>query len=370
MPKTRLKKRPDGRYQGKILVGVIDGKNKYRFVYGRSPGEVEDKLAILRVELGKGVDLTQPTSLSFWIDRFLSRTEQTQTEEWHATCEARAERWRSALGKYDITQISTADLEDVLLAIAKRNPATGKPSSKKTINEYASVIRRVFALAVKNRAITYDPSAYIEINIAAPKHHRNAITDAQMTAIRNTPHECQLPCLIMIYAGLRLGELAALTWSDVDLANRTILVNKSYNFKNCTVKAPKTNAGTRTVPIPVPLLEALTGAPHTALLVCPHHGRVYTRAAWEYALEQYGKMLGFTIHAHELRHTYATILFEADVDMLTAQHLLGHADSQTTLQIYTHLREAKRAASVCKLDAYLAPDHSEKLTTNLTTITG
>ena len=352
---AKKKARADGRYQGKILVGVIDGKPKYKYVYAKTEKELKDRLAVLRVELGKGVDLTQPTSLSFWIDRFLARTEQTQTEEWHATCEARAERWRAYLGKADITQITTADLEDVLLSIARCNPVTGKPSSKKTVSEYASVIRRVFALAVRNRAITYDPSAYMEITTTAPKHRRDAITDAQIAAIRQTPHECRLPCLIMIYAGLRLGEVAALTWSDIDLQTRSILVNKSYNFKTCCVKSPKTAAGTRTVPIPAPLLEALTDTLRTALLVCPHNGRVYTRSAWEYALEQYGDLLGFTVHAHELRHTYATILYEAEVDVLTAQHLLGHADSQTTMQIYTHLRDAKRAASVAKLDAYLSP---------------
>ena len=356
---AKRKARADGRFQGKIRTGTVDGKPQYKYVYAKSDKELKDKLAVLRVDIGKGVDLTQPMSLSFWIDRWLKRAEQTQTEEWYATCEARAQHWREALGSYSIDQITTADIEDVLLDLARRNPVTGKPSSKKTLNEYASIIRRVYSLAAQNRVITFDPSVYITIYKSAPQSSREAITDAQIDLIRATPHECRLPCLIMLYAGLRLGEAAALTWTDVDLQARTITVNKSYNFKTYSVKPPKTKAGNRTVPIPAPLMEALASTSRTAMLVCPHNGRVYTRAAWEYALEQYGKQLGFAFHAHELRHTYCTILYEAGVDVLTAQHWMGHADAQTTMGIYTHLRDQKQAAAVCKLDAFLTLQKSD-----------
>ena len=59
-----------------------------------------------------------------------------------------------------------------------------------------------------------------------------------------------------------------------------------------------------------------------------------------------------TLTAHSLRHGYATILFEADVDVHTAKKLLGHADIKTTMAIYTHLREKKQHESVDKLKAY------------------
>lgn len=353
----KRKARPDGRYQGKVQVAVIDGKPKYKYVYAKTRKELEQKLAELRVELGKGADLSQPMTLAFWIDRWLARSEQTQTESWHATCDVRAQFWREALGSEDISRINTADLEDVLLALAKRNPRTGKPSSKKTLNEYISIIRRVFALAAQNRVITYDPSQYLAKDKNAPQSRRDAITDAQIDLIRNTPHECRLPCLIMLYTGLRLGELAALTWSDVDLTARAITVNKSYDFKAHALKTPKTAAGVRTVPIPALLLPELLHAPRTALLVCPDRdGAPYTSSRWRNQIAAYSRLVGFTLRAHELRHTYATILYEAGIDVLTAQRLMGHADSATTMSIYTHLREQQRAASIARLDAYLSPE--------------
>ena len=352
---AKTKARADGRHQGKILVGVIDGKPKYKYVYAKSDKELRDKLAVLRVELGKGADLTQPTSLSFWIDRFLARTEQTQTEEWHATCEARAEFWRAALGKYDITKITTADLEDVLLDLARKNPKTGKPSSRKTLNEYRGVVCRVFALAVRNRVLTYDASKYLEMPKNGPKHTRTAITDADIAKIRETPHECRLPALLMIYTGLRWGEVAALTWSDVDLQKKQLTVNKSYNFHSHELKQPKTAAGVRTVPIPDLLAEIMEQEPRASLLVCTHNGKMWTNSSWKFAFNKYMQQLGIETTAHCLRHTYATLLYEAGVDVLSAQHLMGHADSSTTMSIYTHLREQQQAASVAKLNDYLSP---------------
>ena len=355
----KRKPRADGRYQAQIRTGTIDGIAQYKYVYAASQKELNDKLAALRVEIGKGADLTQPMSLAFWIDRWLQRSAQTQTEEWHAVCEARADYWKDRIGREQIDRITTADLEDVLLELAKRNPKTGKPSGKKTLTEYASIIRRVFALAVQNRVLTFDPSLYLTIQKDAPRSRREALTDVQIAAIHKTPHECRVPCLIMIYTGLRLGELAALTWTDIDLDAATILVSKSYNFKTGTVKPPKTAAGERTVPIPAILLPELRSAPRTSLLVCPHNGAVWTQGAWKNQFEGYLKLLGFTTSAHCLRHTYATILYEAGIDVLTAQHLMGHADSATTMGIYTHLRDQEKAASIAKLDAYLSPEKNQ-----------
>lgn len=346
--------RADGRYQGKLLVGVTDGKPKYRYVYGKTQKEVNDKLAALRVELGQGVDLTQDRALSYWIDRWLRRTEQTQEPGWHATCEARANVWRDRLGRMPVDKITPADLEDVLLDLAKENPVTHKPTAKKTLVEYRNIISRVYAFIIQNRVVTFDPTEHLTVSREAKKEQRHAITDEQIEKILSTPHRTQLPCLVMLYAGLRLGEMCALTWSDIDFDNNLIFVNKSFSFQTQRVKGTKTAAGERRVPLTDPLRAALLEAPRTALLVCPaSDGSWYTRSAWRNAAEQYGKALGFPVEAHCLRHTYATLLYEAGVDVLTAQRWMGHADPQTTMKIYTHLRDQHEADAVQKFTFFV-----------------
>ncbi len=67
----------------------------------------------------------------------------------------------------------------------------------------------------------------------------------------------------------------------------------------------------------------------------------------------YQKNTGLTITPHQLRHAYATILYEAGIDVKAAQSFLGHSNIQTTMDIYTHLSEAKKIDSVDVIDRYL-----------------
>jgi integrase len=60
--------------------------------------------------------------------------------------------------------------------------------------------------------------------------------------------------------------------------------------------------------------------------------------------------------AHQLRHTYATMLYDAGVDVLTVQRLLGHADVQATMRIYTHLSKQKEQQSIAALNAHIGSE--------------
>lgn len=365
---AKLKKRPDGRYQGKLRIATVDGAPKYKFVFGKSPAEVNEKLAALRVELGAGVDLMADRKFSFWADRWIRKQEQIQTPEWHSQCRFRAEVWKAALGDRELARINTADLEQVLYTIAEKNPHTGRKSSKKTIVEYKDVIQRIFTYALQNRVITFDPSAYLTCPAGTPKKTRRALTPEEIAAVAGTEDEARLPAMIMIYAGLRLGEVAALTWSDVDLAKKTITINKSLNFRSKAIKDPKTDAGVRTVPIPQPLAAALASAPRSSIFVCPHNGAAYTIGSWNKTWQRFKRRIGLDVSAHYLRHTYCTLLYEAGVDVLTAMYFMGHADAATTMQIYAHLRAQKKLQSVTKLDAYLQNEKTDEITKKQTVL--
>lgn len=81
-------------------------------------------------------------------------------------------------------------------------------------------------------------------------------------------------------------------------------------------------------------------------------GGRFTEAAWNKLLEGLIEELGFEFDWHSLRHTYASILYEAGVDTLTAKELLGHSDVKTTMGIYTHLSERGKKHSISKLDDF------------------
>ena len=149
----------------------------------------------------------------------------------------------------------------------------------------------------------------------------------------------------------------ALTWRDVDTVAKVLTVNKSvyYVGNAAQVKPPKSKAGNRTVPIPDAILPALRGHRRGSMLVCPavKTGGLMSRQAFTSAWRSYQHYLNIAaggkdasrsrpkiaavepFTAHQLRHTYATMLYDAGVDILTAQRLLGHADPQTTMRVYS-----------------------------------
>lgn len=189
----------------------------------------------------------------------------------------------------------------------------------------------------------------------------------------------------MMLSGLRRGELAALTWNDVDLKGRTITVNKTMEYPpNQPPKLrplTKSAAGMRTVDIPQRLADYMAAMPRDNVLVIhTTDGRVMTATAWEALWKSYMRLLNIKygtrtladlekmkkpgqrkfdmtippITLHWLRHTFCTLLYLAGVDVVQACAQMGHADVSTTLKIYTHLDAVHKRKSVDKLDCYLA----------------
>lgn len=354
MPKKSNKTRADGRIQGRVYLGTVDGKKQYKYVYGKTQKEVNQKVAELKVKLGKGVDITLNNSLSRWCELWLDYVEDSLTYERYRTQKQRLAPFIAELGNYDINTINTPDIDRIIKKIEKHNPRTGKPTAKKTLIEYRAVISRVYEYAIQNRVTDFNPCKYVNIPKSAAKNTREPISDKDIEKIRNSSEPMTLPAMLMCYAGLRRGELCALTWNDIDFNKRIIHINKSYNFKQQEVKTPKTEAGTRDVPIVDILYDYLLSVKKTSVLVVTDNGKPYTEGRWLKEFNKFCKTVGIDTTAHCLRHTFATLLYEADVDIFTTKEVMGHAELSTTREIYTHLRDNQREKSLKKLNEYLA----------------
>ena len=364
MPKKSNKKRADGRIAVQVYIGTIDGKRKYKTVYGKTQKEANLKADELKVELSKGITCLsgENKTFSFWASAWLKKLEKTATPEWLRTCTVRTEPWVDALGSADITKITTFELDNVINDIRNCNPYTQKPSSRKTLVEYRNVIHRIFEFCIQNRVVDFNPANYITLPQAQQKQIRQPLTDEQINYFWETPHVLQVAALIMIYTGPRRGEVCALNWTDFNLNKNTVTIDKAVNFKNNgVIKSPKTDAGYRTNPIPKLLADFLRTLPRTSLQVVNNNGVPFTNSTWNSAWNNYISIIrekynvpDFNTSAHCLRHTYCTLLYEAGVDVLTAKELMGHADITTTMGIYTHLRQEREQKSIIKLDNYLS----------------
>ena len=377
------KKRADGRYVTQIYLGRDEnGKKQYKSVYAKSLPALKEKEAEIRRQLGMGVDLlSQRDSFATWADDWLRLKEtegitSRQMDNYRHTVTV----WKDELQGYEIGQVRADDIERVLVALVENG------YSQRTVSLYRSTIRQIMRRAV-GRVIPTNPEEQVHLAAVGRKEEsRRALTAEEQQWIWDTPHRAQAVAVIMMLSGLRRGELAALTWSAVDLTARTITVNKVMEYDSNGVPSlrhvTKSAAGMRVVDIPQKLADYMAQMPRDNVLVIHTvEGRVMTTSAWvklwrSYMRElniKYGertpadlerlqsskpgpKVLDMTIPPitlHWLRHTFCTLLYLSGVDVVQACAQMGHADVSTTLRIYTHLDSIHKRKSVDKLDEYL-----------------
>lgn len=235
----------------------------------------------------------------------------------------------------------------------------------------------MFASAVGDRIASFDPTETAIVPNGEKGSHR-AITDHERKLIHDTDHRFRIAAFVMLYAGLRIGEVMALDIDkDIDFDKKVIHVTKSLRWDDGAHPiqvSPKTKAGFRDVPLFSPLANELQG--HHGLVISSVKGKPLTHSAfmsvWKSyikALEEtlnggrsrawYGKLKTdtedlppwkhVTIRCHDLRHSFATYIRSAGVDLKTAMIWMGHDDQSMLLKIYDHpdedriLREAQNA---------------------------
>lgn len=388
---VKNKKRADGRVKSSVYIG----NGKYKYVYAKNNRELEKKVQEVKLKLGKGIDVSADRdTFGEWAQRWL-KIKKTQVSDKQYKAYAGRVKRLSELSDCQISKIRTADLQSVIFKLSDDGMA------KLTLERYKSVFRQIMELAIENRVMDYNPANGVKIpntETDDDKDPRRALTEEEQAWITApTNHRGQLPAMIMMYAGLRRGELIPLTWRDIDIDNRTITVNKAAEVidgKMHIKPRTKTEAGMRVVHIPKKLADYLKEQPRGEnLLVCPDtKGRMMSESAWKRLWDSYLAELNFNFGdftnvtvtdestgrlkkfekpasrfapvkipfviprftAHWLRHTFITMMYFAGVDVMTAKEQAGHADIKTTMDIYTHLDKQYKQKQISKLDEFLS----------------
>ena len=377
MSKKKNKPRADGLIRSRVMIGRDEeGKKKYKYVSGRTQKEADYKADLIRAQMRKGIDISAgDDSFDAWRDRWLALKETELTEAQYNLNKTRAMYYSELLGARKIGQVKPYELQQVINDLAAQNPYTSRPTAKGTLREIVRVAERIFRFAQENRAIDYNPATAVKVPQTAPQRKRRSLSATERVWIDETTHNAKLPAMLMMYAGLRRGEVGALLWSDIDLDAAEIHVSKSYDYKHDMLKLPKSAAGYRTVRIPAKLVDYLRSVKQdTLLVVTAAGGQMMTASAWRRLWESYlcelnvrygnpekrskfdPRGVPMTIRPftpHCLRHTFCTLMYEAGVDVLVAMHQMGHSDVKTTLSIYTHLAAEHLSKDMSKLDVFL-----------------
>lgn len=360
----------DGYKRHQITYVDATGRACRKRLVARTDREMDEKINNFNREIGRGfIGFDSSTTLKDWSEYWLTASKQnTVKPTTYRDYAALVSRLNDALGSRTVSGITPMELQGTLNAVSGM--------SVSLIRKYRNTIRAIFDAAEVNGLVSKSPASRLDTPKGTKGTHR-ALTDHERIICTRVAaqHRFGLCAMLMLYAGLRRGEAVFFDVDrDVDFAAGTLTVRGACWFDGNAGKdgSTKTAAGERTISIFAPLrpfLEAHRGqgrAFHTA-----GNGpvtRTAFRRAWESyitavsdaqngfirrwpKLDENGVPLPYiesTIRTHDFRHTFATMLFDAGVDVKTAQHLLGHADVGVTMSIYTHLSNLKQAQSISK----------------------
>lgn len=357
-----MKARTDGRCCIRMEIEPFpDGRRKQKCFYGATLAECERKKSAYIKECTAGVQTVPPypvpaITVRDWVDRWLTAYCAGMHYSARNTTQINCAKINAAMGDQWLHEIRQYDVQ--------RLAALSAHYHKSTVDKLKRTINSVFRRAVENHLLSLNPACCVAWRHSGEGTHR-ALSDADIHTITRLSgqHRAGIWAMLMLWAGLRRGELMGLRWEDIDMERQTIYVRRAAHFEanSAIVGATKTDTSIRSIPMLKPLLEALRGLygpQRSAFVCCTADGRAMTETAWRRAWQSYlyhlSKVKVSQIRPHDLRHTYASILYDAGVDVLTAQRCLGHASPEITMKIYTHLSAQKQATSMDKADAYSA----------------
>ena len=337
-----MKQRKDGRW---LKVITIDGKKLYFYSTASTERAAEKDIQkqILLYTEKKEKGKTFHEVLEEWKEK---KMEELPITTWNKSYRA----YSDALNDYfqkSIKEITAGDINRLYLILAD------KGYSQKTVSMYKSVLNQIFSLALIKGYVDRNFVLSVPIPKGLPKLKRKMPEDKDLKIIKEHWEGFDLLPYFLLNSGLRISEALAITDEDFNFENNIIHVDKKIihdGNKPLLIHETKTEAGTRDVILLDRLAEKIPK--FKGILFCNSDGGYLTKKQLSNRWKAWQKKYNTTVTAHQLRHGFATMLFEAGIEAKDAQDLMGHADIKTTYDIYTDIRQKRREETKNKLNQF------------------
>ncbi len=373
MPKrcANIHKRKDNRWEGRIKIGRYpNGATKYHSIYGKTYTEVKEKMDELRLAektVQKSISASPSFSdvVSLWFPAIRIEIKQSTAYRYEYLLERHI---LPILGGYRMSDITSAVINKFLEDKLQSGKLDGKGGlSAAYVKAMSNVIKMVIEYAVSE-----DLCLPLKSKISRPIVEKDDIPilsheeQAQLKAyIDNNMDLTCLGIIISLYAGLRIGEVCALSWNDIDLnlgiihirhtVARIKLIDVSGKKGSMLIlDKPKTKSSQRDIPISSILMPYLREAQRIATsdFVVSDKIQFLSPRTFEYRYHRViQKSVIDDINYHALRHTFATRCVEADVDIKSLSEMLGHSNVSITLNTYVHSSMELKRRQLEKLSA-------------------
>ncbi|MBR3000452.1 MAG: site-specific integrase [Oscillospiraceae bacterium] len=369
----RGRQNKDGSYSFyiRILVGTdAEGKKKYaNDKFRGEPTWSKDTTrkkalayaSVLEDGYKKGVQPTAKVKFGEYAERVIDDKEKLKIIK-HST----ANRYRDSLkkvygeiGHLKLSAIRASHLNSLYIKLQETpGPRTGRPPAPKTILEHHRFISMVLEEAFKEGIINTNPAK--RANPPKLQHHDvnffdDDVVRAILKAADSEPIKWKALLYVLLFSGVRKGELLGIRWSTVDFVNETISIKENVLYEpdvGIYIDTPKTPKSLRTISLPSEIMALLKDLQQFQEAERHRIGAYPEADGYVFAKEDGSPMHPDSIgpflkkfetknnlpklNAHAFRHTMASMLYMEGLDSVSISARLGHAQVSTTANIYAH----------------------------------
>ncbi len=273
----------------------------------------------------------------------------------------------AAIGHLRMDKINPRQIQTFVTSLSKEgaNARTGKPLAVKTIRHYLSFISDVFSYGVNMGVVDTNPCSKVRVPKAEVKEKEIYSPEEIRTILdllEDEPEHYKVFFNLAIYSGFRRGELLGLEWKDVDWKNNVISVRRTSCYtpsRGMYTDTTKTKRSQRTIKFPAVIMEMLRVYKANQERKSVNFGdhwvdsdRIFIKATGEPTFiaqpftwfKRFCERHNIPFHGvHCFRHTFASLLVNQGVDIVTVSGAMGHSTVSTTSNIYCHMLDEAQA---------------------------
>lgn len=338
-------KRKDGRWEGRYIKGrKPNGKIIYGYVYHQKYSSLKKQLIQCKARSqNERTSQNYEGTVGSWLEKWLAVEVRSQVKpSTFATYQYKVQQYiLPHIGKESLKKISRKSLQKWVGLLVEKNLASS------TIRLVVQIFRMSIKFAQKKQILLSDPAE----DLLLPKMKKrkvHALSVKEQQNLEKTAFKVMegASVLISLYTGLRIGEISALKWSDIDFSAQVIYVQRTLQripLKKGTcqtqlvVQEAKTVGSDRVVPFSSQLktyLMDLKIKSKSQFVIATREKALEPRSI-TYHFRKILKKASLThLHFHQLRHTFATRALEIGGDIASISKLLGHHSPKFTLDVY------------------------------------
>lgn len=368
-----IRKRKDGRWEGRYLVYSEErGKPQYQSLYGKTYEEVREKLILrkgkVKMPAGKWEETQGQPQKSGEEIPF-----SHMAREW--LLQVKATRKQSTYVKYQFIyqtylEQSFQDISISMLTDGLVRKRICDPLSESTAKSIYCVLNQILKYSYENYALRISPLKR-PVSCTSSKPVEVLSRKEQARLLDVLYHQTDRPkaaVLLCLYTGLRLGEVCALKWEDIDGRNQMITVRRAvqriyvegHRTKTILLEtAPKSTCSKREIPLPSAIFTILGDFEEKKEYIFGGHKPMEPRTMQNHFKQILAEAGVSDKNFHMLRHTFSTNCIEEGTDVKSLSELLGHSDVQITLNRYVHPSMDTKRKHLDSLSAFYGQIHGQ-----------